>query len=508
MSTVARPTVAPKRHPWKSVPADWLDSKNSRKKEIERWGTVRRIFIDMLLVGASGVAAYFLRFSGLRAFTRPNVFSHPLVPQTQMTQAQITGVYLGFLLIYLALLILGAYSQKLYRIDLTRPWSAEVLLLTRAVLIATVILTAFIYLSGIKTVSRMIVGSTALCSALTLSGWRVCQRYMLRRRLAKGMDMRHALIIGAGETGMMLADYLQQNRALGYEVLGFLDSNSRGDPRILGAPEDLPRAARQFFIDEIFITIPSDRALVKQLALGAMELNLGVKVVPELYYGLEWGCPLDFVGDVPVRVLHPEPIPASGLFLKRMTDVVASTLLLLLLSPVLVLIALAIAIDSPGPIFYRAYRVGRKGRKFLCYKFRTMVPNADALKEKLRHLNERQGPFFKISKDPRLTRLGGFLRRYSLDEVPQLWNVLKGEMSLVGPRPHPLDDVENYTPEHFRRLEVTPGITGLWQIEARHDPSFEKTMTLDNKYIEQWSYLLDLQILLKTIPAVFMYPGR
>jgi exopolysaccharide biosynthesis polyprenyl glycosylphosphotransferase len=508
MSTVARPSVAPKRHPWKSIPSGWLNGNNSRKKEIERWDTARRVLIDVLLVGASSVAAYFLRFSGFGNFNGPSFFSHSLALQPPMTQGQVTGAYLGFLLVYLALLILAAYSQKLYRIDLARPWSEEVLLLTRAVLIATVVLTAFIYLSGITTVSRMIVGSTAFCSALTLSGWRIGQRYILRRRLSRGVGVRHALIIGAGEMGIMLADYLQQNRSLGYRVLGFLDSDRCGDPRILGVPEDLPRAARQFFIDEIFITIPSDLALAKQLALGAMELNLGVKVVPELYYGLAWGCPLDFVGDIPVRVLHPEPIPAAGLFLKRMTDVVCSALLLFLLSPLLLLIALAIEIDSPGPIFYRAYRVGRKGRKFLCYKFRTMVPNADALKDKLRHLNERQGPFFKISKDPRLTRLGSFLRRYSLDELPQLWNVLKGEMSLVGPRPHPLDDVENYTLEHFRRLEVTPGITGLWQIEARHDPSFEKTMTLDNKYIEQWSYLLDLQILLRTIPAVFMYPGR
>jgi len=147
--------------------------------------------------------------------------------------------------------------------------------------------------------------------------------------------------------------------------------------------------------------------------------------------------------------------------------------------------------------------MGKKGHTFLCYKFRTMVPDADRKKDELRHLNERDGPFCKISDDPRLTRIGGFLRKYSLDELPQFWNVLKVETSLVGPRPYPLDDFKNYTLEHFRRLEVTPGITGLWQIEARHDPSFERTMDLDSKYIEQWSYLLDLGILLRTIPRNF-----
>lgn len=330
----------------------------------------------------------------------------------------------------------------------------------------------------------------------------------MRHRLAKGFGLRHAVIIGAGNVGTMLADYLQANPLLGYDVRGFLDSNHHGDSRILGKLDDLARVARQEFIDEVFISIPSERELVKQMALEAMKLNLDVKVVPEMYDGLAWQCPLDFVGEFPVRVLHREPIPAFGLFLKRATDVVGSALLLLLLSPLLAVVAAAVVIDSPGPVFYRAYRMGKKGRKFLCYKFRTMVPNADEIKDELKHLNERDGPFFKIENDPRLTRIGGFLRRYSVDELPQLWNVLLGEMSLVGPRPHPLDDVKNYTLEHFRRLDVTPGVTCLWQTEARHDPAFEKAIALDSKYIENWSYLLDLKILLRTIPAVLKGTGR
>ena len=156
---------------------------------------------------------------------------------------------------------------------------------------------------------------------------------------------------------------------------------------------------------------------------------------------------------------------------------------------------------------YRAPRVGRKGRRFICHKFRTMVTNADELKEKLRHLNEREGPFFKIEQDPRITRVGRFLRKYSLDELPQLWDVLRGDMSLVGPRPHPLDDYQQYTLEHLRRLDVTPGITGLWQIMARRDPSFERALALDNQYIETWSFLSDMRILLRTIPSLIKGAG-
>jgi lipopolysaccharide/colanic/teichoic acid biosynthesis glycosyltransferase len=164
-------------------------------------------------------------------------------------------------------------------------------------------------------------------------------------------------------------------------------------------------------------------------------------------------------------------------------------------------------LDSPGPVVYSAERIGAKGCRFLCYKFRSMVANADDLKENLRARNQREGPTFKIHGDPRITRLGRILRRYSLDELPQLWNVLRGEMSLVGPRPHPVDDVNHYELHHYRRLDVKPGITGLWQITARDCPSFELNMHLDLTYIENWTLLLDLRILLGTIRVLFAPEG-
>ena len=180
---------------------------------------------------------------------------------------------------------------------------------------------------------------------------------------------------------------------------------------------------------------------------------------------------------------------------------------LLFLFPVLALIALLIKLDSSGPLIYRALRVGRKGQRFCCYKFRTMVSDADHLKERLRILNQREGPCFKIAQDPRVTGVGRFLRRYSLDELPQLWNVVRGDMSLVGPRPHPLDDFARYEVDHFARLDVTPGMTGLWQVTARQDPSFRTTLGLDLEYIQKWSLWLDLQILFKTLSVVVTGTG-
>jgi lipopolysaccharide/colanic/teichoic acid biosynthesis glycosyltransferase len=178
------------------------------------------------------------------------------------------------------------------------------------------------------------------------------------------------------------------------------------------------------------------------------------------------------------------------------------------LAPVFALMAIAIKLDSPGPVFYRSIRVGKKGRRFLFYKFRTMVLNAEALKEELRVRNERSGPFFKMANDPRMTGIGRYLRRYSLDELPQLWNVLKGDMSLVGPRPHPLDDYQQYSLEHLRRLDVMPGITGLWQVQARNESSWEANMTLDLEYIEHWTPWLDIKLLFKTIPIVVKGLGQ
>jgi exopolysaccharide biosynthesis polyprenyl glycosylphosphotransferase len=264
---------------------------------------------------------------------------------------------------------------------------------------------------------------------------------------------------------------------------------------------------RRHFIDEVIVTLPSEQVM-KQVAMEARKRRVAVKVVPPLAEEMEgkgWRA-LEFMGDVPVIRLRHEPLPELGLAAKRLIDVFGALVGLVLFAPAMGCIALAIKWDDGGPIFYRSQRVGRKGRLFTCYKFRTMVPYADALKDTLRNLNERQGPLFKITNDPRLTRLGGFLRKYSLDELPQFFNVLKGEMSLVGPRPPTPDEVaqyERYTLEYYRRLDVRPGMTSLWGLQARNDPAFERAFALDCAYIENWSLWMDLKILVGTIPAAF-----
>jgi lipopolysaccharide/colanic/teichoic acid biosynthesis glycosyltransferase len=206
--------------------------------------------------------------------------------------------------------------------------------------------------------------------------------------------------------------------------------------------------------------------------------------------------------------LHRRATSALGRFAKRILDFLVASITILLLWPLMLMIAVAVRLESQGPAIYPSLPVGKRGMLFACYKFRTMIPGASLLRQRLLHLNQRRGPFFKMADDPRVTRPGRFLRKYSLDELPQLWNVLKGEMSLVGPRPHPLADVALYRPEHHSRLEVKPGLTGLWQVTARANPSFATCLQLDLAYIRKWSLLLDCRIFAKTIPEVLSGSGE
>jgi exopolysaccharide biosynthesis polyprenyl glycosylphosphotransferase len=449
---------------------------------------------DAVLVYANGLLLYYLRFGAL-----PTASLSALHPSSYGYSVK---QHMGFLLLYAALVVLACQSQNLYKAIHERSALDESLSVLKAVFLATLVLTLFIYVSGAKTLSRLVIGSTGVLTVFTLVLGRMARRKYIVGRLAQGFGIRNVLIVGAGQVGQTLANYLSGNRELGFRVLGFLDSNHHGDAHFLGNPSDLVQVAREYFVDDVFVTIPSERQVVKSVILEARKQRLNVHLVPDLYDGLGWGVGLHFVGDFPVLKLHEEPIPEFGLSIKRLADVLVSFFGLLLLLPFLGLLALLIKLDSDGPILYRSRRVGSKARKFTCYKFRTMIREADAQRKGLEHLNEREGVLFKISNDPRITRIGRWMRKYSLDELPQLWNILKGEMSLVGPRPPLPGEYVQYRLEHLRRLDVTPGLTGLWQVTARQDPSFASYLALDCDYIENWSLWLDFKILLKTVAVV------
>ncbi|MGB6668971.1 MAG: sugar transferase [Candidatus Acidiferrum sp.] len=460
------------------------------------------VAIDFALVCATGAGIFWLRFDLANPFAQ-SVFS----PRSH-TQQLWSGGYPGFLLLYAGLVVLACMSQDLYRTARERSAWEETANTVKAVGFATALLVLFIFTSGNKEISRLVVACSGVGNAGVLAGWRYAKRRYVLERAKRGEGVSRVLIVGAGKLGRALGAWLEENRHLGYEVCGFLDAHSNGDARVLGSVRDLRKVALGQFADQLFVTLPADREMVKEIFLEARRLRMSLNVVPDLYDGLGWRAPVETIGGFPVIELHGEPIPAMGLAFKRVIDLLGAAALLLLTGPLFVFAAVWIRCDSPGPVFYPAMRVGRKGRKFRCYKLRTMVAEADAQKDKLRQTNERHGPFFKMENDPRVTRCGRWLRKFSIDELPQLVNVLYGQMSLVGPRPHPVDDYERYTIEHLRRLDVKPGVTGLWQVTARRDPSFDTNMVLDLEYIENWNLGLDLDILRRTISVVLDGGGR
>lgn len=312
---------------------------------------------------------------------------------------------------------------------------------------------------------------------------------------------RNVLIVGQGAHARRLAHAVQSDASRKAVLRGTI-SDSQLKSHGLGI---LTAAARGEYVDEVVVAT-EDAELRAAVVCEAMRNRLDICLAPEL--GAVIGNPMQvtYLQNFPALKMA-QGQPCWGLAVKRVSDAAISACALIALFPLLALMAALIWLDSRGPVLYRSTRIGRKGSPFTCYKFRTMVIGAEQLQSQLRAINQRQGAFFKIARDPRITRIGGFLRRYSLDEFPQLWNVLRGEMSLVGPRPHPAADVRLYRLEHLQRLDFVPGMTGLWQVTARNDPSFENSVELDRQYISQWNLWLDLKILLKTCRVVLQGSG-
>ena len=426
-----------------------------------------------------------------------------------LLQSDWVRTHLAILLLMAGTTVLFCQNYGLYRARRTRTFGEEAAAVEKSILLSSLLLGGFLLLAGMEPVSWGLLGTSVLIDSALMLGWRYYEFEKTERHLAAGVGTRNVLIVGAGVLGQQIASCLENNRHLGYVVKGFVDDTpSRGAVQVLGRVDDLSQVARAHFVDEIVIALPWGSRTAARATIEARKQRLNVKLVPNFHSGLGWRAPLEYIGDVPAFTLHREPIPAIALLAKRVLDVAFSACALVTLAPLFGIIAILIKSDSEGPVLYRSTRVGKKGRKFTFYKFRTMVANADTLKEQLRAQNERRGPFFKMANDPRMTRLGKYLRKYSLDELPQFWNVLKGDMSLVGPRPHPLDDFEQYSLDHLRRLDVMPGITGLWQVQARDSSSWEANMELDLEYIENWTPWMDVKIIAKTVPIVLRGLGQ
>ena len=430
-----------------------------------------------------------------------------------LIQGRSMGILLALLCGYTAALILSSRHLNLYNPLRHTSYLHEQRLSVQACFTSGLLLAGTLYLVHADDIPRGVVLITIALVAVALSLRRLAYRVLLYRQYDRGVGTRNVLIVGTGPEAHALRHHLESIRHLGYTFKGFIDlPGSDGQftvagSEVVGTLDSLFQDTRKHFADEIFFTARCEREVVQRVLMQARQYGVDLRVVPDLYDGLAWNSPIDYIGQIPTIPLHCGHVPELGLLLKRMFDIVFSAVILTILLPLFLLLAVVIKLDSPGPVFYSSERIGKKARVFRCTKFRTMVHDAEKRRADVMHMNERDDVLFKISNDPRITNLGRFLRKYSLDELPQFYNVLRGDMSVVGPRPPLAAEVKEYKLSHLRRLDVTPGITGLWQVQGRQDPSFASYVSLDVTYIDNWSLWLDFKIIVRTIAVVFAGTG-
>jgi exopolysaccharide biosynthesis polyprenyl glycosylphosphotransferase len=356
-----------------------------------------------------------------------------------------------------------------------------------------------------------------LLGSIILSVARMTIRFVAMRLRVHGRNLRHMLILGTNPRAVEFADRISMSVERGYHFLGFVDDDWPGLPDLAGKGykvvsnySGLAEYLRRNVVDEVSFYLPfgSFYRRYSEVASLCEQHGITMRFNSDIFgsKNTRWRAE-EFEGDqhVATYTLHSELWPYT---IKRLLDVTVATFALLLFAPVLLIAAIGIKITSPGPVFFLQERIGINKRRFKIYKFRTMVPNAEKLMSALEKDNEAGGPVFKMKNDPRVTRFGKALRKSSIDELPQLFNVLKGDMSLVGPRPLPVRDYEGFNEDwQRRRFSVKPGITCLWQVNGRSGITFDQWMLLDLKYMDEWSLWLDLKILAKTVPAVIKGEG-
>lgn len=465
--------------------------------------------LDICLTVTAFVGAYFIKKDYL-----------PLPFRGLITDPNYYVILLLIIIIwYVVLNLSGLYESYRRRTFYQIFWN-----MVKGVTTATVVLILAMYVIKIKDVSRIMIGIFFFLDITFLTLSKATAHRVLRHYRSRGYNFRNILVIGNGERAENLIASVTADPGAGFRILGCvgLDDSAVGKEvhegiRVIGTLDQTEKILREQVVDELLFALPLKEIenAEKHIAV-AEEMGVAVRMLPDWNIQNLMKRPVlptihfeNFFG-VPSMALSTTPQKHAELLIKSAVDYIVAATLLLLLSPLFLMITIAIKLSSPGPILFRQVRSGLNGRRFTVYKFRTMVADAESKREKLQHLNETDGPVFKIKKDPRIIPyLGTFLRKTGLDELPQLINVLKGEMSLVGPRPPIPAEVDKYDLWQRRRLSLKPGMTCLWQTAScRNDVCFEDWMKLDLEYIDNWSLKLDLVILLKTIRVVLSGQGR
>jgi exopolysaccharide biosynthesis polyprenyl glycosylphosphotransferase len=464
------------------------------------------IFLDILTVIVSAsIATVIEKHVGL--LTGAETFYHGT-----LFYARNKEILLALLVGFTIVLVLVSSRHNLYQPTAITSFLHEQRMSAQSCITAGLLLTGVLYMVRTADVPRHIIVLTVALVLVLLAVRRGVYRILLYRRFDRGVDMRNTLIVGSSPEARALQHHLQSIPHLGYHVKGVVPP-SELEVRVVSERDNVDsidllfQRARAEFIDEIIFATQFDHELMQDILERARIYGVDLRLAPDFYAGIPGIYPIEYIGQFPTIPLHSRQVPESSLIIKRVLDSWISAVLLVAVAPILVVIAIAIKLDSKGPVFYRSERIGKKGRVFGCFKFRTMVADAESLRAAVVHMNERDGVLFKIANDPRITRVGRLLRKYSFDELPQFFNVLMGDMSIVGPRPPLASEVKKYKVSHLRRLSVTPGITGLWQVQGRQDPSFDSYVSLDLSYIENWSLWLDIKIMIRTVGVILAGTG-
>jgi exopolysaccharide biosynthesis polyprenyl glycosylphosphotransferase len=472
-------------------------------RETERLIAYRRLVLDVLLTAASFLLAHQLR-SALLPRVLPGVFPGGLYPLRDYLPL------MPLILVVWAVLLAALRQVSPGRIfSLTR----EIGLVIRAVLLGVLVVAATGYLLRLQFVSRPFLILFGAVNVVALAMARVLERRTAwGRRLVEAPE-RVVVVVGCGEDAVAMAERIESHTAWGVSLFGLVDVDRCGRERIgrfpvVGGVDDLGELLTRAVIDEVVLAVPTRQlGELEALLLRCQELGVRVRVALRPFSHLQPHLEVETLDGVPLLTFSTMPVSTLALFTKRVIDVVVASLGLLVSLPLWPIIAVATKLSSRGPVLFRQVRCGLRGRRFALLKFRTMIEGAEERRAEVAHLNVMDGPVFKAPADPRVTGVGRIMRRSSLDELPQLWNVLKGDMSLVGPRPPIPDEVERYAPWQRRRLAMKPGLTCLWQVSGRTELDFATWMELDLAYIDNWSLWLDVKILALTVPAVLRGRG-
>jgi len=464
--------------------------------------------IDLALTSAAFFAAFFIR-----DLVFPQVAPHQF-PTGLFPISEYLKIYPLVLIIWSVLL----FTYHSYHSHRTIPVTTEALTTVRVVVVGNVLLATIAYLLPLRQLSRAWFVLFGTLAALFLVLEKIVVRVIARYVRSKGLNYRTVMIVGTGRRATDLAHMIEAHKYWGYKILGFVSdghrlSNGWARYRVFGTVPDLKRILEHWLldadpIDEIVFAVTRKKLdEMKQIFLMCEELGIRTRVAINFFPNRVARIEIEELEGIPFLTFTTTPSNETQLALKRTLDIGVALALLTFATPVITLVALMIKLTSPGSVLFKQKRIGLNGRMFMLYKFRTMIEDAHERRGEVEHLNEMSGPVFKSKADPRVTPVGRVLRRFSLDELPQLWNVLKGDMSLVGPRPPIPEEVASYHRWHRRRLSMKPGLTCLWQISGRNNVDFDRWMELDLQYIDNWSPSLDVKILLRTIPAVLSGRG-